>query len=56
MYFKNNTSYVTASDITSTLRSSVAAIGPALDFAPSDVSMQSLQASRVMVQLPLRQH
>jgi hypothetical protein len=51
-YFSNGTSsFVTASDITSTLRSSVAAIGPALGFAPADISARSLRAAGAMALL-----
>jgi hypothetical protein len=46
-----NSFYVTASDITSTLRSSVAAIGPTLGFAPADVSARSLRAAGAMALL-----
>jgi hypothetical protein len=50
-YFTNHSFYVTASDITSTLRSAVVAIGPALGFAPTDISARSLRAAGAMALL-----
>jgi hypothetical protein len=51
-YFSNGQSYyVTSSNLTSTIRSSVTAIGPALGFAPTDVSARSLRAAGAMALL-----
>jgi hypothetical protein len=46
-----NSFYVTASDITSTLRSSITALGPALGFVPTNVSAGSLCAAGAMALL-----
>ena len=50
-YRDGNPSFVTASDITTTLKASVAALGPQLGFSASEVSARSLRAAGAMALL-----
>jgi hypothetical protein len=50
-YRDDGTSFVTASDITMTLRASVRALGPQLGFLASEVSARSLRAAGAMALL-----